>query len=44
MEFERLATGTEIRAEGRKLSGVIMKYGDISLSHKERFEPMGVCS
>ncbi len=37
--LERLATGTEIRASGRKLSGVVMRYGDVSPSHRERFEP-----
>ena len=37
--MERLSTGTEIRAQGRKLSGVIMRYGDTSPSHRERFEP-----
>ena len=36
---ERLATGTEIRAEGRRLSGIVMRYGDVSPSHKERFAP-----
>ena len=39
MEFERRIAGTEIRAEGRRLSGVVMKYGDVSPSHRERFEP-----
>ena len=29
----------EVRAEGRRLSGVAMRYGDVSPSHKERFEP-----
>ena len=29
----------EIRVEGRRLTGVIMRYGEISQSHKERFEP-----
>ncbi len=38
MEFERRLSGLELRAEGRRLSGVVMKYGDISLSHRERFE------
>ena len=28
----------ELRAEGRRLSGVAMRYGDVSPSHKERFE------
>ena len=39
MEFERRISGTEIRAEGRRLSGVVMRYGDVSPSHRERFEP-----
>ena len=39
MEFERRIAGTELRAEGRKLSGTVMKYGDVSPSHRERFEP-----
>ena len=38
MEFERRYTA-ELRAEGRKLSGTVMRYGDISPSHRERFEP-----
>ena len=29
----------EVRAEGRRLSGTVMRYGDVSSSHKERFEP-----
>ena len=32
MEFERRIAGTELRAEGRKLSGTVMKYGDVSPS------------
>ena len=39
MEFERRVSGIELRAEGRRLSGVVMRYGDISPSHRERFEP-----
>ncbi|MCY4500151.1 MAG: HK97 family phage prohead protease [Alphaproteobacteria bacterium] len=31
--------GGELRAEGRRLSGVVMRYGDVSPSHRERFEP-----
>ncbi len=30
--------GGELRAEGRRLSGVVMAYGDVSPSHRERFE------
>ena len=36
---ERRAALGEIRVEGRKLTGVVMKYGEVSPSHKERFEP-----
>ncbi len=36
--MERRAAG-EVRAEGRRLSGTVMRYGDISPSHRERFEP-----
>ena len=36
---ERRAALGEIRAEGRRLSGIVMKYGDVSPSHRERFEP-----
>ena len=39
MEFERRVSGIELRAEGRRLSGVVMRYGDVSPSHCERFEP-----
>ena len=38
MEFERRYTA-ELRAEGRRLSGTVMRYGDVSPSHRERFEP-----
>ena len=39
MEFERRLSGLELRAEGRRLSGVVLAYGDVSPSHRERFEP-----
>ena len=39
MEFERRFAGLELRAEGRRLSGTVMRYGDVSPSHRERFEP-----
>ena len=39
MEFERRLSGLELRAEGRKLTGTVMKYGDVSASHRECFEP-----
>ena len=37
--FERRLSGLELRAEGRKLTGTVMRYGEVSPSHKERFEP-----
>lgn len=36
---ERREARGEIRAEGRKLTGTAMRYGDVSPSHRERFEP-----
>ena len=36
---ERLNSGTEVRPEGRRLIGTALKYGDVSPSHRERFEP-----
>ncbi len=42
MEFERRVSGIELRAEGRRLSGIVMKYGDVSPSHRERFEPRAI--
>ena len=38
MEFERHLTGLELRAENRRLSGVVLSYADVSPSHRERFE------
>ena len=35
----RAAVGGEIRVEGRRLSGTVMRYGDVSPTHRERFEP-----
>ena len=32
-------TGLEIRADGRTLVGAAMRYGDLSPSHRERWEP-----
>ena len=29
----------EFRVEGRRLTGVLMRFGEISPSHRERFEP-----
>ena len=37
--LERRAALGEIRVEGRTISGVVMKYGEVSPSHRERFEP-----
>ena len=31
--------GGEVRAEGRRLSGTVLRYGEVSPSHRERFEP-----
>ncbi len=39
MTVERRLFGCEVRAEGRRLSGTVMRYGDVSPSHRERFEP-----
>ena len=39
MTVERRSAATELRVEGRKLSGVVMNYGEVSPSHRERFEP-----
>ena len=36
--IERRAARGEIRVEGRKLTGTVMRYGEVSPSHKERFE------
>ena len=36
---ERRAALGEIRVEGRKLTGTVMRYGEVSPTHKERFEP-----
>ncbi len=37
--MERRWLGLECRAEGRRLSGTVLRYGDISPTHRERFEP-----
>ena len=37
--FERRFSGLELRAEGRRLSGTVIRYGDVSPTHRERFEP-----
>ena len=38
-KVERRAAAVELRVEGRKLTGVVMKYNEVSPSHKERFAP-----
>ena len=38
-EVERRAALGEIRVEGRKLTGTVLRFGEISPSHKERFAP-----
>ena len=38
-EIERRAALGEIRVEGRKLTGTVIRYGEVSPSHRERFEP-----
>ena len=35
---ERYAAGLELRAEGRRLVGPAIRYGEVSPSHRERFE------
>ena len=39
MTIERHYSGVEVRAEGRRLIGPALKYGEVSPSHRERFEP-----
>ena len=39
MEFERRIAGTEVRAAGRRVSGVVMPYNQVSASHREKFLP-----
>lgn len=36
--MERRTAG-EVRAEGRRLSGTVLTYGEVSPTHRERFEP-----
>ena len=36
---ERRSALGELRVEGRTLTGTVMRYGDVSPSHRERFEP-----
>ena len=37
--LERTIRPLELRAEGRRLEGIILKYGEISPNHQERFVP-----
>ena len=39
MTVERIQTGTELRAEGRRLSGTVIRFGEVSPGHRERFAP-----
>ena len=39
MRLERFYAGLELRAEGRRLVGPAIRYGETSPSHRERFEP-----
>ena len=36
---ERRAALGEIRVEGRRLTGTVLRYGEVSPTHKERFAP-----
>ncbi len=38
MEIERHYSGVEVRAAGRTLTGPALVYGDVSPTHRERFE------
>ena len=38
-DLERRAALGEIRVEGRRLTGTVLRYGEVSPSHRERFEP-----
>ena len=37
--LERRFSALEFRVEGRRLTGTVLRYGEISPSHRERFEP-----
>ena len=37
--MERRIGSLEVRADGRRLSGTVLRFGDVSPSHRERFEP-----
>ena len=38
MSLERFYAGLELRAEGRRLVGPAIRYGEVSPSHRERFD------
>ena len=38
-ETDRALRPLELRAEGRRLEGIVLRYGDVSPSHRERFLP-----
>ena len=42
MESERARRPLELRVENRRLTGTVLRYGDVSPSHRERFEPGAV--
>ena len=39
MTIERRAALGELRVEGRTLTGTVLRYGEVSPSHRERFAP-----
>ena len=39
MKLERRSAFGELRAKGRRVIGPALRYGDVSPSHRERFEP-----
>ena len=39
MSTPEVRAGTEFRVAGRTLSGTVLRYGDLSPEHRERFEP-----
>ena len=38
-DVERYLSPDEVRAEGRRLSGIAIRYGEVSASHREQFAP-----
>ena len=39
MTVDRRTAAVELRVEGRRLSGTVMRCGEVSPSHRERLEP-----